>query len=187
MTDARFPERWLNDRRVVRLSDAAYRLFTVSLTWSVANRTDGHLERDDLALMLSVDKSASDELTRCGLWQPDDDGWVIMDFSVTQTSRDQLEGLDLKKAQDRDRAKAYRARKHPESSRLSRDSSRDDIGQDRLGQEGQDRQQSEASETSGYDDAAWLAFAAPCGSCGQVHRNPNSLLCADCLAKARAS
>jgi hypothetical protein len=43
MTDARFPERWLNDRRLLRLSDAAFRLFVISLTWSVSNRTMEYL------------------------------------------------------------------------------------------------------------------------------------------------
>jgi hypothetical protein len=51
MTDARFPERWLNDRRLLRLSDAAFRLFVISLTWSVSNRTDGVLDTGDLTLI----------------------------------------------------------------------------------------------------------------------------------------
>jgi len=50
VTDARFPERWLNDRRVLRLSDPAFRLFVIPLTWSVSNRTDGDLYDDDLRL-----------------------------------------------------------------------------------------------------------------------------------------
>ena len=43
MTDARFPERWLNDRRVLRLPDDAFRLFVLSLAWSVANQADGRI------------------------------------------------------------------------------------------------------------------------------------------------
>jgi len=31
MTDARFPERWLNDRRVLRLSDVDFRTFVTTL------------------------------------------------------------------------------------------------------------------------------------------------------------
>jgi hypothetical protein len=68
MTDARFPERWLNDRRLLRLSDAAFRLFVVSLTWSVSNRTDGELDASDLALMPGIDPTAAGELARAGLW-----------------------------------------------------------------------------------------------------------------------
>ena len=43
MTDARLPERWLNDGRLQRVSASAYRLFGNGLMWTVANRTDGHL------------------------------------------------------------------------------------------------------------------------------------------------
>jgi hypothetical protein len=46
--DARYPERWLNDRRINRLTDQAYRLFVCSLAWCVSNRTDGILEAADL-------------------------------------------------------------------------------------------------------------------------------------------
>jgi hypothetical protein len=56
VTDARFPERWLNDRRV--------RLFVISLTWSVSNRTDGDLYDDDLLLIRRVDLAAASRLTR---------------------------------------------------------------------------------------------------------------------------
>jgi hypothetical protein len=51
MTDARFPERWLNDRRVLRLPDDAFRLFVLSLAWSVANQTDGRIYDEDQALV----------------------------------------------------------------------------------------------------------------------------------------
>jgi hypothetical protein len=65
VTDARFPERWLNNRRVLRLSDRAFRLFVISLTWSVSNRTDGELyDDDDLLLIPRVDLAAASRLTR---------------------------------------------------------------------------------------------------------------------------
>jgi hypothetical protein len=62
VTGACFPERWLNDRRVLRLSDPAFRLFVTSLTWSVSTRTDGELY-DDMLLTPCVDLAAS-RLTR---------------------------------------------------------------------------------------------------------------------------
>lgn len=54
MTDARFPERWLNDRRVMRLSPDAFRTFVIALTWSVANRTDGVITDDDMPFLPGV-------------------------------------------------------------------------------------------------------------------------------------
>lgn len=137
MTDARFPERWLNDRRIIRLSDSEFRTFVLATAWAVANRSDGYLQADDLDIIHGANRADAVSLIAAGLWEEAVDGYQVVDFSVTQTSRDQLDGLERKKAQDRSRAKAYRARKNPESSRLSRDSSRDDIGQARPGQEGQ--------------------------------------------------
>ena len=55
MTDARFPDRWLHDRRLLRLSDSEFRTFVTSLTWCVSNRTDGRLEHDDLAMVPPAD------------------------------------------------------------------------------------------------------------------------------------
>lgn len=129
MTDARFPERWLNDRRLLRLSDGAFRLFVTAMTWSVSNRTDGVVSEDDLPLMLRVDPGQAVELEKHDLWRREGDGWLITDFADTQTSKAQLDGLDLKRQQDRERASRYREK------RKSRDSSRDDKGQDRTGKD----------------------------------------------------
>lgn len=145
MTDARFPDRWLNDRRILRLSPEHFRAFVLSLTWTVSNRTDGRVEVEDLDMMpaCSVDTAAA--LVDAGLWEPADDGtgWQIVDFLSTQTSRAQLEGLELKKRQDADRAKNYRQRKKGDGMTAERDEprdrhvteSRDDIGQARQGKD----------------------------------------------------
>ena len=60
----RFPERWLNDRRVLSLSDPAFWLYVIPLTWSVFNRADGELYDDDLLLIPRVDLVAASRLTR---------------------------------------------------------------------------------------------------------------------------
>ena len=112
MTDARFPERWLNDRRIVRLPDDAFRLFMMSLAWSVANKTDGRLYDDDLPLIPGVPRSvvaaytdeglavvpldppaAVQKLVKAELWERVADYWLITDFEDTQTSRSDLELL----------------------------------------------------------------------------------------------
>lgn len=127
MTDARFPERWLNDRRITRLSDAGFRLFVTALTWSVSNRTDGVLGDDDLALLAATDAGCADELVKAGLWEREHDLFLIADFDTTQTTSLQLAGLDHKRAMDRERKARERAHKRgdhgsclPEHCNLSR-------------------------------------------------------------------
>lgn len=145
MTDARFPERWLNDRRIMRLGPAVFRGYVLALAWSVSNRTDGRLEVADLDMVPGCTLDTAEALVAAGLWAAAEDGtgWTISDFLSTQTSRGQLEGLELKKRQDAERARAYRSRKKSKdhvsaSAEESREhhvtASRDDIGQARTGQ-----------------------------------------------------
>jgi hypothetical protein len=116
MTDARFPERWLNDRRLLRLSDAAFRLFAVSLTWSVSNRTDGELDASDLALMPGIDPTAAGELVKAGLWMaggspsPTAAPWLIIEFASTQTSSSELQILTNARRREREKKRRQRAR-----------------------------------------------------------------------------
>jgi hypothetical protein len=86
MTDARFPERWLNDRRVMCLPDDAFRLFVISLAWSVANRTDGRIYDDELSL-IPASAAGSGRLAKSGLWERVADYWLITVFEDTQTTR----------------------------------------------------------------------------------------------------
>lgn len=157
MTDARMPERWLNDIRFRKLSDHEFRTFTMTLMWAVANRTDGYVLADDLAFIPDTVEEHTDRLVELKLWAVIPGGWIISDFEATQTSREQLEGLELKKRQDAVRARNYRGRKkaEAESRDQDRDPSRDDNrqGQDR---QGQDRQAFTSAQLSEEEkDAAW--------------------------------
>lgn len=69
MTDARLPERWLNDRRLLKLPDDAFRLFVTALVWSVANKTDGVLLDEELPLIPGTDPRCHAQLVEAGLWQ----------------------------------------------------------------------------------------------------------------------
>lgn len=153
MTDARFPERWLTDKRVLRLSDAGHRLFVTAMLWAVSNRTDGWLLGDDLDLMPRVDTSRAEELVDAGLWAYDGLRWFIVEFDTTQTSKAQLEGLDHRRKLDRERAQRHRDRQ-----KESRDSSRDDKGQER---QGQDRHRREGVEISDSTQNDWPTPAVP--------------------------
>lgn len=174
MTDARFPERWLMDRRFRRLTSDEFRTFAVSLMWAVANRTDGVLLEEDLEFVPDIVAAHAGRLVEVGLWAPIPSGWLIVDFEATQTSRGQLEGLEARKRQDADRAKRYRENKksdrHVTASRdESRDSSvtgsRDDIGQDRQERTGsiQEHYETETVETETHPDSSGAGFCSSCG------------------------
>ena len=108
MTDARFPERWLNDRRVLRLPDDAFRLFVLSLTWSVANKTDGRICDDELAL-IPASGNGIGQLVKAGLWERAADAWLITEFEDTQSSREDLEKLARGRRAQRDKKRQQRA------------------------------------------------------------------------------
>jgi hypothetical protein len=108
MTDARFPERWLNDRRVLRLPDAAFRLFVCGLAWSVANKTDGYLSEEDLALIPGVNLEAAEALYDAELWWGHMHGAQITVFEETQTSRADMEVLANARRRQRDKMRRRR-------------------------------------------------------------------------------
>lgn len=141
MTDARFPERWLNDRRILRLSDAAFRLFVTANSWSVSNRTDGELCADDLPLLAGVDTGRADELAKAGLWDRVADRWLIVDFSRDQTTRAQLEGLDRKRLLDRERQARHRAGQSGSKRDSAHEVTRHVTRDTEEGQEGQARKE----------------------------------------------
>ena len=142
MTDARYPEAWLNDRRILRLSDAAHRLFVTALAWAASNRTDGFIDGGDLALLQSVDESRVGELVASGLWSEAPGGWRIVAFDRTQTTRAQLEGLDHKRHKNRERQARQRAHKKDFSEAAAENVSRVTSGvtTDVTQRQGKDRQ-----------------------------------------------
>lgn len=111
MTDARLPERWLVDRRLLKLSDSAYRTFVTALLWSVANRTDGRFEADDIELMPRAKGADVVEILAAGLLDRDGTQLVLADFEATQTSRDELEVLENARRRDRQKKARQRAEK----------------------------------------------------------------------------
>jgi hypothetical protein len=144
MTDARFPERWLQDRRVLRLSDVGFRLFTLSLAWSVSNRTDGVLYDDDLALIMSVDPARSGELEKADLWRREKDHWLIVDFADTQTSRHDLDVRDNARRREREKKARQRGKRPSPDSDVPGDSPSGRslrTAQDRKGQDSTEEQE----------------------------------------------
>lgn len=155
MTDARLPERYLMDRRIIRLSDADFRSFVMAMLWSVSNRTDGEVATDDLALIPGFVGTAATSLEIAGLWTSHGDGWTITDYDNTQTSRHDLEVLDNARRADREKKRRQRADRKGDGPSfsaspgdvpgdMSRGTTQDRTGQARQGQ-------AEYLEPSGLD------------------------------------
>jgi len=105
MTDAHYPERWLNDRRIQRLTPLSFKAFVVSLAWSVGNRTDGVIEPGDLPLIIGFTPDCIDELVASDLWSEGDGCWLITVFEETQTSKAQLEAQQHAAAAKREKGR----------------------------------------------------------------------------------
>jgi len=130
------PERYLMDRRIVRLSDEAFRAFVTAMMWSVANRTEGVIEDADIALIPGFRSMIASELVAAGLWDLHERGYLIIDFAHTQTTKAQLEAAEHKRLVDRQRQARHRSRKAGlVTDDVTRDVTDDDKGQDRLGQD----------------------------------------------------
>lgn len=96
--NSNYPERWLNDRRIKRLSDAGHRFLVIAMTYAVANKTDGLLDLetvDELVGNHGCDREAVPELISRGLLMVVEDGWFLIDFPTTQTSVAQANAAEL--------------------------------------------------------------------------------------------
>lgn len=114
MTDARFPDRWLNDRRIMSLSPTGFRSFIAALSWSVSNMTDGIICRSDILFMPKLFAETSiPELTKNNLLRvKSSTEWELVDFAESQSSKAELEAYFKKKAYDR----RYQAQKRAEKA-----------------------------------------------------------------------
>lgn len=182
MTDARFPERYLSDRRVLRLTADEFRGWAFATIWSVSNRTDGVILSDELLLIPFMTAGTAQKLEACGLWEASGGGWVIADFSQAQTSRHELEVLDNARRRDREKKARQRAAKTgapvsfsdvpgdgPGGS--SRGTSRGRVPEDSTGEAGRDEgkwfvddETGEVTEPPAAVPASWGARS--CAVCG---------------------
>lgn len=110
MADARMPDRYLLDRRFVRLEDEHFRSYVVALMWTVSNRTDGEILPGDLALIPGFRAGSPAVLVDAGLWTPQPEGWQITDYADTQTSRAEFEKMEKKRIAEREKKARQRAR-----------------------------------------------------------------------------
>jgi hypothetical protein len=144
MTDARLPDRWLNDRRFIRLfrDSELFESYMMALLYSVTNRTDGFIAREDVALGIIpyfADR-APDALVELELSAVVDGGWLLVDYPTTQTTRDEFARIDRLRAGNRERQQRKRDRETAaedgdvDKADVTRDVTRDVLGKARQGQ-----------------------------------------------------
>lgn len=193
MTDARYPERWLHDRRVTRLSDRAHRAYVVTLAYAVANRTDGVFVHADFADLPAYVAQEVEALLEAGLWEllEDGTGFRAVDYPDTQSSRAELDAADgarvaarEKKARQRAQAKAAPPDPEPVPTTAAPGTVPGDVPGDHTGQArtGQARTGSGTRATTKQDEDTWPPVAVPglralpdprtttdCHGCGWEH------------------
>lgn len=139
MSDFRFAGRWLNDRRVMSLAGDDFKAFVTAGTYMVENRTDGHLTADDLDFIPRFSRPSIPRLIDAGLWIEHGDGWAMVDYQATQTSKAEFEVLENARRADREKKARMRAAKKASPGDgpgdMSRGTTQDRIGQARQGQD----------------------------------------------------
>jgi hypothetical protein len=86
MSWAKFDDRFPSHLKVLRLSDAAFRLFVTSVCVCCEQLTDGRIDAEVIASLPRAPqgaklKAAIAELVGAGLWEVDTGGWLVHDFS----------------------------------------------------------------------------------------------------------
>jgi hypothetical protein len=189
MTDLRVPERYLNDRRVMRLTPIDFTSFVMASLWSVSNRTDGQVEPDDLPLIPMFNDASIRILVEKGLWIDTSDGWEISDYATTQTSKHDLEVLENARRADREKKARQRAEKRaadtspgPTFSPDPRDSPRDmSPGGHRTGQAGKDEGNWHVNNATGEADERDSASVPAASLTWDVAPIPNGRTCPVCF------
>lgn len=113
MSWLRIDDGFTEHRKIVPLSDAAFRLHVEALCYASRQQTDGFIA--DVILLRwhtdddtrSLGKIVDEELVRRGLWEPVDGGWMVHDFLEYNPSRDERhQRADQRKRAGKARAKA---------------------------------------------------------------------------------
>lgn len=89
----RLDDGFCSNPKILGLSNEAFRLYVVSLNWSVAQLTDGHVVPQVVGMGLPHSsqrghRAAAAELLEAGLWRENGNGWVIHDFHEYQETKD---------------------------------------------------------------------------------------------------
>ena len=111
MTDSRLPDRWLTNHSYLDLSDTGWRLFTYGLMWSNQQGTDGRIPKSCLRVLgQTVDGVAVNELVAAGKWAETFDGFQFVGDWEVDLGQSWAGDVENKRALNRDRQRAFRAR-----------------------------------------------------------------------------
>jgi hypothetical protein len=174
--DARVPERYLVNRRVMQLAPMHFRSFILATLWSVSNRTEGRVGREDVEFIPGFSPASPPVLVAAELWADLEDYWLIVEFAATQTSKAQLEAAENKRRQDRERQARHRSKgvqfepTDPPGRDVTRDNRRDVTEDDKgkaSARQGEDKYYESPPaadslmESAGQVAASWPPVAAP--------------------------
>lgn len=117
MADARLRSEWLGQMRFDDLSDAAWRVFTSALMWSVGNGTDGVIPKRYLRYLHpsgTVEPAVIADLVKASAWSEQGDAYVMVDWAgaLGQSTAEQIDKYreDARERQRRRRERAKQRR-----------------------------------------------------------------------------
>lgn len=185
------PSRWLHDRSMEDLSDKAFRVFANSLMLSNEQGTDGDLLTRDLRLLHpeGVDVATASELVAAGKWESTVTGYVVRDWSVTQSLAADVE---RKRELGRERQRKRRnAENTGDSEGVTRDVTQDvtrerSLGQDRTGSSGSELKLVPTGKSQTEMAADWDSFEVADDEAAEVHaafaqaNSPSLSSCPEC-------
>lgn len=136
MADARLRSEWLGQMRFDDLSDAAWRVFTSALMWSVGNGTDGLIPKRYLRYLHpsgTVAPAVITELVKADLWSEQGDNYVMVDWAgaLGQSTAEQIDKYreDARERQRRRRERAKLRRDAQEGAHGAPDAQNEDVTQ----------------------------------------------------------
>lgn len=113
----RIDENAMDHPKIAALTDGAFRLWVSGLAYCQKHLTDGHIPRTVLRGLRGMSRGRADELTACGLWDAQDDGFQVHDYLKWNDSRERV--LEMR-AFGRERLERLRGKKRNPTSRSKR-------------------------------------------------------------------
>lgn len=170
MTNANLPGRWITAPVFDDLTDKAWRVFTYSLMHGAEQGTDGRISARALRLLHpeGVDAGVVQELVTAGLWEVSGTGWMVVDWTKTQSTAEQVEHYRArsrtKKAKQRAAAKQERDREDQEGESPGGQDQGTDLGESpsEVVQTRQDKTRQDLTEGNGSQE--YLGGAVVWGS-----------------------